>query len=118
MAIGCPGGAGTLTDQCSPRRGPPGHPECRAAAKGLRKLALTSCRALLRIPHPSRNFQAHCSMAAEIRPLDVEALSTGWFRPSRIGRWVWAFIALGVAIRLVGYLLRFPLWVDECMLAE
>lgn len=30
----------------------------------------------------------------------------------------WGFVALGVVIRLLVYLMRFPLWVDECMLAE
>lgn len=31
---------------------------------------------------------------------------------------IWGVIALGTMIRLVRYLLRYPLWVDECMLAE
>lgn len=30
----------------------------------------------------------------------------------------WGFVALGVAVRVVRYLLRFPLWGDEMMLAE
>lgn len=57
-------------------------------------------------------------MAAQLTPLDVPILSAGWFRPSRAQYWVWGFVALGVVIRLVGYLLCFPLWVDECMLGE
>lgn len=30
---------------------------------------------------------------------------------------VWAFVMLGIALRLMRYLLRFPLWGDECMVA-
>lgn len=30
---------------------------------------------------------------------------------------IWAFVALGLAARAVRYLLRFPLWEDECFLA-
>jgi hypothetical protein len=33
------------------------------------------------------------------------------------GRWILIFLAVGVAARLVRYLLRFPLWGDEAMLA-
>ncbi len=33
-------------------------------------------------------------------------------------RLAWAFIGIGVFVRLVRYLLVFPLWGDECMLAE
>jgi hypothetical protein len=32
-------------------------------------------------------------------------------------RWIWAFLLAGVALRLVRYLLRFPLWEDEAMLS-
>ena len=32
-------------------------------------------------------------------------------------RWIMLFLAVGVAIRLIRYLLRFPLWGDEAMLA-
>ena len=41
--------------------------------------------------------------------------------PDGTRRWqlmTWAFVALGVAIRLNRYLLKFPLWGDELMLAE
>lgn len=34
------------------------------------------------------------------------------------GAIAWGFVALGVTVRLVRYLLRFPLWGDEMMLAE
>ncbi|MCR4411604.1 MAG: hypothetical protein NUV77_04155 [Thermoguttaceae bacterium] len=32
-------------------------------------------------------------------------------------RWVWFFVALGLAARLLRYALRFPLWEDECFLS-
>ncbi len=32
-------------------------------------------------------------------------------------RWIMLFLAVGVAVRLIRYLLRFPLWGDEAMLA-
>lgn len=35
----------------------------------------------------------------------------------RIAQAVWAFVAIGVGLRLVRYLLNFPLWGDECMVA-
>lgn len=57
-------------------------------------------------------------MSPQIQPLEVEGSPAGWRDPSRVSRWVWGFVFLGAAIRIIGYLLRFPLWVDECMLAE
>ena len=33
-------------------------------------------------------------------------------------RIAWFFVILGISLRLLRYLLRFPLWGDECMLAE
>ncbi len=38
-------------------------------------------------------------------------------RARRLGQVTWAFIALGLAIRIVRYLVRFPLWPDESFLA-
>jgi hypothetical protein len=35
----------------------------------------------------------------------------------RAVRWVWAFLLLGVAARVIRYALRFPLWEDECFLS-
>ncbi|MGA2259218.1 MAG: hypothetical protein ABSG53_31480, partial [Thermoguttaceae bacterium] len=35
----------------------------------------------------------------------------------RYTRWIMVFLAVGVAVRLIRYLLRFPLWGDEAMLA-
>ena len=37
--------------------------------------------------------------------------------PQRQAQWLWAFLAVGLAARLVRYLLRFPLWEDEAMLS-
>ena len=41
-----------------------------------------------------------------------------WRRWMTPGAAVWGFVLLGVILRLFGFLLRQPLWVDECMLAE
>ncbi|MCI0376665.1 MAG: glycosyltransferase family 39 protein [Gemmataceae bacterium] len=40
-----------------------------------------------------------------------------WFTPTRLSQLTWAFVALGVVIRLCRYLVRFPLWEDEAFLA-
>ncbi len=32
-------------------------------------------------------------------------------------RWVWVFVILGIAVRVLRYALRFPLWEDECFLS-
>ncbi len=57
-------------------------------------------------------------MSPQLIPLDVAC-------PGADARWkawvphlAWGFVLLGTAIRLVGYLLCFPLWIDECLLAE
>ena len=57
-------------------------------------------------------------MDSRIRPLDAPLLAADLRGSVQVGRLVWGFVVLGTLIRLVGYLLRFPLWVDECMLAE
>ncbi|HEX5445425.1 MAG TPA: glycosyltransferase family 39 protein, partial [Pirellulales bacterium] len=46
------------------------------------------------------------------QPSRAELLS-----PLRQRQLIWAFVALGLAARAVRYLLRFPLWEDECFLA-
>jgi hypothetical protein len=43
--------------------------------------------------------------------------SSGLGGADREARWILAFLMIGVAIRLIRYLLRFPLWGDEAMLA-
>jgi hypothetical protein len=35
----------------------------------------------------------------------------------KAARWVWFFVALGLAARLLRFALRFPLWEDECFLS-
>lgn len=35
----------------------------------------------------------------------------------QVERWVWILIGIGIAARAVRYLLRFPLWEDECFVA-
>jgi hypothetical protein len=57
-------------------------------------------------------------MSPQLSVLDVEAFGTDARRKSRVPYLVWGFVILGAIIRLIGYLLRFPLWIDECMLAE
>src|SRR5262245_8820792 len=42
--------------------------------------------------------------------------SAEWRR--QLAKATWAFVALGVTVRLIRYLLKFPLWGDELMLAE
>jgi hypothetical protein len=43
---------------------------------------------------------------------DADSTTRNWQ-----GRWIFALLALGVTIRLARYLLRFPLWGDEALLA-
>jgi hypothetical protein len=58
------------------------------------------------------------TMDSQFQRFDAPLLAAESNGNARVGRLVWGFVALGTIIRLVGYLLRFPLWVDECMLAE
>lgn len=39
-----------------------------------------------------------------------------FFTPERVARWLAVFLWVGLAARAVRYLLRFPLWEDECFL--
>jgi hypothetical protein len=57
-------------------------------------------------------------MPPQFLPLDIEPLAPDGRWKASIPYLVWGFVFLGAIVRLVGYLLRFPLWVDECMLAE
>lgn len=54
-------------------------------------------------------------------PVDVStnaASQTGYFNnPDRAARWAWGFVALGVIVRLWRFLRRYPLWLDEHLLA-
>ena len=56
--------------------------------------------------------------AAALRlPLEILPPGSNWLSPRAEAWWLWTFLAVGVALRLVRYLLRFPLWEDEAMLA-
>ena len=45
------------------------------------------------------------------------AAGTELLSPQQQSLWLWIFLAVGLAARLVRYLLRFPLWEDEAMLS-
>jgi len=49
------------------------------------------------------------------RPADSARPAT-YFTPERVSRWLALFLCLGIAARAVRFLLRFPLWEDECFL--
>ena len=51
-------------------------------------------------------------------PLDVSSTQNAGLSARRVDQLVWCLVAIGVAARLVRYLLRFPLWGDEYMVAE
>jgi hypothetical protein len=57
-------------------------------------------------------------MSPQLRQIDVESVSTELRCSAWVPRLVWGFVILGAAIRLLRYALRFPLCVDESMLAE
>jgi hypothetical protein len=51
-------------------------------------------------------------------PLEDPLPGTDPFLPKPQAQWILAFLAIGVALRLVRYLVRFPLWEDECLLSS
>ena len=53
-----------------------------------------------------------------VPPFDPFPEAAELFGPKRLGQIVWAFIALGIVVRLIRYLLQFPLWPDEAYLAH
>ena len=56
--------------------------------------------------------------APSARPnLSPSRLGRELLSPQRQAQWLWVFLAVGLAARLVRYLLRFPLWEDEAMLS-
>jgi hypothetical protein len=57
-------------------------------------------------------------MPPQFRQIDVEAVSSGGRWNLWVPRLVWGFVFLGIAIRFLRYALRFPLCVDESMLAQ
>ncbi|MGA2621135.1 MAG: hypothetical protein ABSF26_26220 [Thermoguttaceae bacterium] len=46
-------------------------------------------------------------------PIDPFPAAAEWLGPRRIEQIIWAFLALGLVIRAIRYLLQFPLWPDE-----
>ncbi len=52
-----------------------------------------------------------------LAPLDAFPDLTAAFSPEAQARWCWTLLIIGVALRLVRYLLRFPLWEDEAGLS-
>lgn len=51
-------------------------------------------------------------------PIDPFPEAAELLGPKRVEQIVWAFIALGITVRLIRYLLQFPLWPDEAYLAH
>jgi hypothetical protein len=51
-------------------------------------------------------------------PIDPFPEAAEFLGPKRLGQLVWAFIALGIVVRLIRYLLRMPIWPDEAFLAH
>jgi hypothetical protein len=63
-------------------------------------------------PHPRPEAAAVLRL-----PLEIFPPGSNWLSPRAEAWWLWTFLAVGLALRLVRYLLRFPLWEDEAMLA-
>ncbi|MGA2031560.1 MAG: glycosyltransferase family 39 protein [Thermoguttaceae bacterium] len=55
--------------------------------------------------------------AAALLPLEVFPAGADPLSPQRQAQWIWALLLIGLAARTVRYLLQFPLWEDEAMLA-
>ena len=52
----------------------------------------------------------------ESLPAEPEPATPPVFTPERVAKWVTIFLVIGVAARAIRYLLKFPLWEDECFL--
>lgn len=50
-------------------------------------------------------------------PLELVSPAGDPLDARRAARWVWFFLFLGLASRVARYILRFPLWEDECFLS-
>jgi hypothetical protein len=67
------------------------------------------------LPTPPTSTEGHrLNETWLLEPLCVEREppASGW-----VARWMWMFLLLGVAARLIRYALRFPLWEDEAFLS-
>ena len=51
-------------------------------------------------------------------PLDPFPAATAMFGADRLAQIAWAFVGLGIVIRMIRFLLNFPLWPDEAYLAH
>lgn len=60
---------------------------------------------------------AEKALSHELLPLEIFSPDADPLSPERQAAWIWTFLAIGVALRVVRYTLRFPLWEDECMLS-
>lgn len=61
--------------------------------------------------------RAKVAGASSWTPLEFFAAQRDPLTAERQMQWLWGFLALGVALRIIRYLLRFPLWEDEAMLS-
>ncbi|HJT32137.1 MAG TPA: hypothetical protein VJ783_08840 [Pirellulales bacterium] len=65
----------------------------------------------------ARSHQAGCDAHALAQQRSAQSSPDELLSAARRRQFVWAFVLLGLAARAVRYLLRFPLWEDECFLA-
>jgi 4-amino-4-deoxy-L-arabinose transferase-like glycosyltransferase len=66
----------------------------------------------------SRGLSSPQTDDSRLIPLDPFPAAGGLFTPQRIAQITWALIILGIVVRLIRFLLRFPLWPDESYLAH
>jgi 4-amino-4-deoxy-L-arabinose transferase-like glycosyltransferase len=69
-------------------------------------------------PQPAAKQSAGPKPAAGFTPLDPFPAATRILGADRLARIAWAFVALGILIRAIRFLLDFPLWPDEAYLAH
>ena len=69
-------------------------------------------------PSPPTPQTAAVNPADGFAPLDPFPAATQMLGADRLARIAWAFVALGIVIRAIRFLLDFPLWPDEAYLAH
>ncbi len=69
-------------------------------------------------PRPDSAGSSPAENLGNALPLDPFPAAAEGLTPRRLAQITWAFIVLGVVIRSIRYLLRFPLWPDEAYLAQ
>ncbi len=72
---------------------------------------------MLRAVEPMRECEEGEAESTWQFPLELVPVDQDPLGPREVTRWVWFFLILGIAARTVRYLLRFPLWEDECFLS-